>query len=174
LNHAYSNSVARVWAAEAKAGATPVALARANATGVADTLTLADNRDPTLVQRIAKGQLMNTFPRAAPFQNQHHGHTLFWFTVASQRRAGVRCFVGNKSATLDVTTQTLLWMFALDADAVHAGKDGSYPGFFLPFQDMLTSNHMAYWAQKYVSDNPPPPPPVAPPPPPQTASPPIP
>ena len=112
--------------------------------------------------------------RAAPFQNQHHGHTLFWFTVASQRRAGVRCFVGNKSATLDVTTQTLLWMFALDADAVHAGKDGSYPGFFLPFQDMLTSNHMAYWAQKYVSDNPPPPPPVAPPPPPQTASPPIP
>jgi len=49
-------------------------------------------------------------------------------------------------------------MFALDADQVLAGQDGSYPGFFLPFQDLTTSNHMAYWTQKYVSDNPPPPP----------------
>ncbi len=171
---AYSNAVAAVWAVEPKASATPVALAHANATGVADKLTLADNRDPTLVKRIASGQLMNTFPRSAPFQSKHNGHTLFWFTVASQRRAGVRAFAGNESATLDVTTQTLLWMFALDADAVHAGNDGSYPGFFLPFQDMLTSNHMAYWAQKYVSDNPPPAPPPTPPPPPQTAVPPIP
>ncbi len=171
---AYSNSVAAVWAIEPKAGATPVALARANATGVADKLTLADNRDATLVKRIASGQLMDTFARSAPFQSQHNGHTLFWFTVASQRRAGVRRFVGNESATLDVSTQTLLWMFALDADAVHAGLDGSYPGFFLPFQDMLTSNHMAYWAQKYVSDNPPPPPPATPPPPPLTVEPPIP
>jgi len=171
---AYANSVAAVWAIEPKTGATPVALARANATGVADKLTLADNRDATLVKRLAGGQLMNTFPRAAPFQNRHNGHTLFWFTVASQRRAGVRRFVANESPTLDVSTQTLLWMFALDADEVHAGRDGSYPGFFLPFQDLLTSNHMAYWAQKYVSDNPPPPPPVIPPAPPLTVEPPIP
>jgi hypothetical protein len=63
-------------------------------------------------------------------------------------------------------------MFALDADKVLAGQDGSYPGFFLPFQDMTSSNHMASWTQKYVSDQPPPgppptpPPPLAPPPPP--------
>jgi hypothetical protein len=171
---AYSNSVATVWAIEAKSGAKPVALTSANATGVADRLTLEDGRDPTLVKRIASGQLMNTFPRSAPFQNEHKGHTLAWFTIASQRRAGVRAFVGNESATLDVSTQTLLWMFALDTDKVRAGQDGSYPGFFLPFQDMLTSNHMAYWAQKYVSDNPPPPPPPVPQPPPLTVSPPIP
>ena len=171
---AYSNSVAAVWAVEPKASATPVALARANATGVADKLTLADNRNATLVNRIASGQLMNTFPRSAPFQNEHNGHRLFWFTVASQRRAGVRRFVANDSPVEDAPTQTLLWMFALDADAVHAGKDGSYPGFFLPFQDMLTSNHMAYWAQAYVSDNPPPAPPPTPTPPPLTVSPPIP
>jgi hypothetical protein len=53
-------------------------------------------------------------------------------------------------------------MFALDADQVLAGKDGSYPGFFLPFQDMTTSNHMASWTEKYVSPNPPPEPPVVP------------
>ena len=171
---AYSNSVAAVGVVEPKAGATPVALAHANATGVADKLTLADNRNDTLAKRIASGQLMNTFPRAAPFENKHDGHTLFWFTVSSQRRAGVRRFVANNSQVEDAPTQTLLWMFALDADAVHAGKDGSYPGFFLPFQDMLTSNHMAYWAEKYVSDNPPPPPPPTPTPPPLTVAPPIP
>jgi WD40 repeat protein len=173
-NDAYSNSVAAVWAVEPKASAKPVALARANATGVADKLTLADNRDAVLVKRIANGQLMNTFPRSAPFQNQHNDHKLFWFTVASQRRAGVRRFVPSDSPVEDTSTQTLLWMFALDADEVHAGRDGSYPGFFLPFQDMLTSNHMAYWAQAYVSDNPPPPPPPTPQAPPLTASPPIP
>jgi hypothetical protein len=173
-NDAYSNSVAAVWAVEPKASAKPVALSRANATGVADKLTLADSRDATLVKRIANGQLMNTFPRSAPFQNQHNDHKLFWFTVASQRRAGVRRFVASDSPVEDTSTQTLLWMFALDADAVHAGKDGSYPGFFLPFQDLLTSNHMAYWAQAYVSDNPPPPPPPTPSAPPLTVSPPIP
>ena len=171
---AYSNSVAAVWAVEPKASAKPVALDRANATGVADKITLADNRDPILVKRIANGQLMNTFPRSAPFQNEHNGHRLFWFTIASQRRAGVRLFAASKSPVEDTSTQTLLWMFALDADAVHAGKDGSYPGFFLPFQDMLTSNHMAYWAQAYVSDNPPPAPPPTPPAPPLAAVPPIP
>jgi hypothetical protein len=173
-NDAYSNSVAAAWAVEPKALAKPVALTRANATGVADKLTLADNRDAILVKRIANGQLMNTFPRSAPFQNEHNGRRLFWFTVASQRRAGMRRFVPSKSPVEDTATQTLLWMFALDADAVHAGKDGSYPGFFLPFQDMLTSNHMAYWAQAYVSDTPPPAPPATPPPPPLTVSPPIP
>jgi hypothetical protein len=127
---AYSNAVAAVWAVEPKASATPVALTHANATGVADTLTLTDNRDATLVKRIANGELMNTFPRAAPFQNKHNGHTLFWFTVASQRRAGVRRFVGNASPVEDVSTQTLLWMFALDADAVHAGRDGKLSRFF--------------------------------------------
>jgi hypothetical protein len=57
-------------------------------------------------------------------------------------------------------------MFAVDPAAILAGKDGSYPGFYLPFQDLKTSNHIAQWTQKIVSDNPPPPPAPAPPPPP--------
>ena len=59
----------------------------------------------------------------------------------------------------DTPTPTLLRTFALDVEEIHASRDGSYPGFLMPFQDLLTSNHMAYWAQKYVSDNLPPPPP---------------
>jgi hypothetical protein len=117
---------------------------------------------------------MNTFPKVAPFRSKQDGRTLFWFTVASQRRAGLRLYKANNSLVRDPSTQTLLWMFALDGDAVLAGKDGSYPGFFLPFQDMLTSNHMAMWAQKYISDNPPPTSPPTPSPPPLTVQPPIP
>ena len=163
--NAYSDPSAKTWAVTPIAGAQAVSLDRSNAVGVADTLTLADGRDSSLQQKLASDQLMNTFARAAPFASKQDGHKLFWFTASSQRRAGVRRYYPNASVVGDPSTQTLLWMFALDADNVLAGKDGSYPGFFLPFQDMTTSNHMATWTQKYVSDQPPPaPPPVVPPP----------
>jgi hypothetical protein len=168
----YSDPSAKTWAVAPAAGATPIFLANASAAGVADSMTLADSRAANLVQRIAAGQLMDTFPRPAPFAVKQGGHNMFWFTVSSQRRAGVRRYYPNHSVVGDSDTQTLLWMFALDADKVLAGQDGSYPGFFLPFQDMTSSNHMASWTQKYVSDQPPPgppptpPPPLAPPPPP--------
>jgi hypothetical protein len=161
---AYSDPSAKTWAVTPIAGAQAVSLDRSNAVGVADTLTLADGRASSLQQSLASGQLMNTFARAAPFASTQNGHKLFWFTASSQRRAGVRRYYPNGSVVGDPPTQTLLWMFALDADNVLAGKDGSYPGFFLPFQDMTTSNHMATWTQKYVSDQPPPGPPPAPPP----------
>jgi hypothetical protein len=174
LVNGYADPSATVWAVQPKANATPVLLAKANAIGVADKLTLTDGRDPTVVTRISSGLQMNTFPKAAPFEAKQNGHKLFWFTVASQRRAGLRLFKANSSVVGDTATQLLLWMFALDADQVMAGQDGSYPGFFLPFQDMLTSNHMAAWTQKYVSDNPPREPPTPKPAPPLTAIPPIP
>ena len=168
LVDSYSDPSATVWAVQPQANATPVLLARANATGVADKLTLTDGRSTLVTSRIASGMLMNTFPRSAPFQATQNGHKLFWFTVASQRRAGLRLYKANPSVVGDEPTQLLLWMFAIDADQVLAGKDGSFPGFFLPFQDLTTSNHMAAWTQKYVSDNPPPAPPTPPPAPPLT------
>ncbi len=174
LVDSYSDPSATVWAVQPQANATPVLLAKANTPGVADKLTLADGRSSLVVQRISSGMLMDTFPRAAPFEGKQNGHKLFWFTSASQRRAGLRLYKPNPSVVGDEPTQLLLWMFALDADQVMAGQDGSYPGFFLPFQDMTTSNHMAAWTQKYVSDNPPPPPPTPPPLPPLTAIPPVP
>lgn len=161
----YSDPAATTLAVVPAAGASPVSLDRANAPGVADTLTLTDGRAAALQQHLAAGQLMNTFARSAPFASTtQNGDKLFWFTVASQRRAGVRKYFPNASVVGDPSTQTLLWMFALDATKVLAGEDGSYPGFFLPFQDMTSSNHMASWAQKYVSDQGPPPPPPPPPP----------
>jgi hypothetical protein len=175
LVDSYSDPSATIWAVQPQANATPVLLAKANTPGVADKLTLADGRSSLVVQRISSGMLMDTFPRSAPFEAKQNGHKLFWFTSASQRRAGLRLYKPNPSVVGDEPTQLLLWMFALDADQVLAGKDGSYPGFFLPFQDMTTSNHMASWTQEYVSPNPPPQPPIVPTiPPPLTITPPIP
>jgi hypothetical protein len=117
---------------------------------------------------VGDSALMDTYPKPAPFMISHRGKSIGWFTVGSQRRAGLRKSFPHGSVVGDPASQALLWMFALDAGATRAGQDGSYPGFFLPFQDLTTSNHMAQWTQRIVSDQPPPeaptPPPPAPPP----------
>jgi hypothetical protein len=159
----YSDPGAKTWAVAPEAGASAVRLDNAARPGVADQLY------PPPQTNAGPGDLMDTYPKPAPFLISHRGKTLGWFTVGSQRRAGLRKFYPHASVVGDDATQSLLWMFALDAAAVKNGQDGSYPGFFLPFQDLTTSNHMAQWTQRIVSDAPPPPappPPAAPPPPP--------
>lgn len=156
---AYVDPAARTYAVASKASSTPVLLANANKPGVADGATT---------------NLGDTFPRSTPFITKHKAGTLMWFTVSSRRKAGLRARfpntqpnnVGNTivANAEQLPDQTLLWMFAVDPAKVLAGQDGSYPGFFLPFQDLKTSNHMAEWTEKIVSDKPPPAP-VAPPPP---------
>jgi hypothetical protein len=159
----YSDPGAKTWAVAAQAGAAPVFLARAAAPGVADGL-----HDVAPQPNVGAGALMDTFPKPAPFQISHRGSTLGWFTIGSQRRAGLRMSFPNGSVVGEPASQALLWMVALDTARVKAGEDGSYPAFFLPFQDLLTSNHMAQWTERIVSDAPPPiaptPPPPAPPP----------
>jgi hypothetical protein len=137
-----NNLNATTWAAKPVANATPVHLDKAGAPGLAD-----NGKVP-----------IDTFPRSTPFKTAQGTGQLFWFTVASQRNPGLRKKTGG--------TQQLLWMFAVDPSLILSGKDGSFPGFFLPFQDLSTSNHIAQWTQKIVSTNPPPPPPTPPPPPP--------
>ena len=159
----YSDPGAKTWAVAPEAGATAVRLDNAARPGVADQLYLPPQTNA------GPGDLMDTYPKPAPFLISHRGKTLGWFTVGSQRRAGLRKFYPHASVVGDDATQSLLWMFALDPAAVKNGEDGSYPGFFLPFQDLTTSNHMAQWTQRIVSDAPPPPappPPAAPAPPP--------
>lgn len=98
----------------------------------------------------------DTFPRSAPFQTVHQKTKLVWFTVASRRKAGLRSQSGPQH----------LWMFAVDWQKVLAGQDGSYTGFYLPFQDLKTSNHIGQWTEKIVGGTQPPPPAPPPPPPP--------
>jgi len=159
LCNGYSDPGAKTWAVLAQPGATPVYLANAAAPGVADERQASPPQSS-----VAKTDLMDTFAKPSPFQISHRGTRLSWFTVGSQRRAGLRSKSLNGSIVGEESSQALLWMFALDTERVRAGVDGSYPGFFLPFQDLKTSNHMAQWTERIVSDDPPPPPPTPPPP----------
>jgi hypothetical protein len=136
------NLNATTWAAQPVPNATPVHLDNAGKPGLADNGAIP----------------IDTFPRSTPFKTVQGSGRLFWFTVASQRQPGLRQKTGG--------TQQLLWMFAVDPSKVIARQDGSFPGFFLPFQDLSTSNHIAQWTQKIVSTTPPPAPPPPPPPPP--------
>jgi hypothetical protein len=163
----YSDPGSKTWAVRAQANATPVFLAKAAQGGVAD----GEFSPPQA--NVSSSDLMDTFPKPTPFVAEHRGKRLLWFTVSSQRRAGLRTFYPNASAVGDPATQALLWMFAIDPDRVEDGEDGSYPGFFLPFQDMKTSNHMAQWTERIVDADPPPPPPSVPPPPPPPPVPPV-
>ncbi|HQY64437.1 MAG TPA: CSLREA domain-containing protein, partial [Polyangiaceae bacterium] len=140
---ANADSTARTYAVKPATGASPILLANAGSPGVSDGAATA---------------LADTLPKTSPFQTKQGKGKLFWYTVASRREPGLRKRTG--------TGQQLLWMFAVNPAEVLAGKDGSYTGFFLPFQDLQTSNHLGQWTEKVVSAVPPPPPPAPPPPPP--------
>jgi hypothetical protein len=102
----------------------------------------------------SKTDLANTFPRFSPFAQKQGAGRLFWITVASRRKLGLR----NPPPTPAAADPTelgdsgqVLWMFAVDPDKLNAGQDGSFPAFFLPFQDLTTSNHIGQWTQRVVN-----------------------
>jgi hypothetical protein len=137
---------ATTWAVKPEDGAKPVQLATAAQGGVADQ---------------GAADLSDTFPRVAPFESELADGTVYWVTVASTRRAGL----------YNADHKRLLWMYAIDPAKIRDGKDGSSPGFYLPFQDLNTANHIAQWTEQIVTDDPPrkppkPPTPPSPPPPP--------
>ncbi len=118
---------AKLWALN-ESGRTTL-LERVNAPGVADA-----NPDA----------LANTFPKWAPFTDPRHrdgSGRVMWFTFSSRRQYGLRSPVGSNQ---------LLWMAAIDPDVILNGGDGSFPAFALPFQDLLTSNHIAQWTRRIV------------------------
>jgi hypothetical protein len=127
-----ADPVAKLWAVPADGGA-PIYLAKANAPGVRDE---------------GRQDLTNTYPKWAPFvdpQRRDGSGRLMWFTFSSRRQYGLRSPVG---------TGQLLWMAAVDPDALAQGQDGSFPAFALPFQDLGTSNHIAQWTTRIVPPNP--------------------
>jgi len=122
---------ATTWAIEPEAGATPVHLDKAGAPGIEDGTST---------------KLHDTFPRNSPFEGEFQGKKIYWLTISSRRREGL----------LNKDGRQQLWMFAVDPAELLAGKDGSYPAFFLPMQALDGNNHIAQWTKKIVSDNPPP------------------
>ena len=136
---------ARSFAITAQGNQTPIELARANRGGKTDNM--ASNR----------WSLMDTFPRFSPFESKYSGGSVYWVTVASHRNFGL--VEPGQNGNRD---KQWLWMFAIDPAKIEAGEDGSFPAFFLPFQDRSSSNHIGQWAEKIVSKDPRPEPPKPP------------
>jgi hypothetical protein len=125
-----SDPSAMLWALPAAGGA-PTQLARANAPGLQDQ---------------GRADLTNSYPKWAPFVDSRDADgagRLMWMTFSSRRNYGLRTPDGSNS---------LIWMTAVDPDAVLAGRDGSAPAFALHFQDLATSNHIAQWAAQIAPD----------------------
>lgn len=125
FNRASGNSSsapdARLWAIRASTGGAPVEFTTANSTG----------------------NLVNSWPRWAPFNDSYSGQSIFWFTFSSHRDYGLR--VRNSSA-MNPTAQ--LWMAAFKISDGVARRDPSTPAFWLPFQSTTGSNHIAQWTER--------------------------
>jgi hypothetical protein len=134
--NADSDPSAKIFVVPPQAGATPIALAHANAAGKTD-VTAA---------------LTNSWPKWAPFEFQRTataGTRLVWLTFSSSRNYGLRRAPAGTVST-EAASGTLLWMVAIDPDKAAAGEDPSYAAFCLPFQDVTSSNHIAQWTEEVV------------------------
>lgn len=78
----------------------------------------------------------DSWPKWAPLAQSYKQGQLMWLTFSSRRAYGLRLAAGQ-------TAQ--IWMTAFDPAAAALGKDPSYPGFWLPFQDLASGNHIAQW-----------------------------
>jgi hypothetical protein len=85
--------------------------------------------------------LSNSWVRWAPFEQTVHGERMFWLTFSTRRQFGVRLAQGIRPQ---------IWMAAFFPDRAAAGMDPSGPAFWLPFQDLETSNHIAQWTEQVI------------------------
>jgi hypothetical protein len=133
--NADSDTTATIFVVKPEAGATPVALANANAPGKLDTGT----------------SLTNSWPKWAPFEAQRTtmaGTRVVWMTFSSTRKYGLRNPPPGTSA--ESLSGSLIWMVAIDPDRALAGEDPSVAAFALPFQDLSSSNHIAQWTKEVI------------------------
>ncbi|HTR54770.1 MAG TPA: hypothetical protein VMJ10_28970 [Kofleriaceae bacterium] len=143
----YNNPNATLMAVRASGG-TPIALANAN----------------------YKAGMTNSWPRWSPFVQQYKGQNIVWVTFSSTRNYGLRvhnedpsffnCYPpvspedpsGDHSKPFDPNcTQPQIWMAAISLDQLASGQDGSFPAFWLPFQDYTAHNHIAQWVDSIMT-----------------------
>ncbi len=89
--------------------------------------------------------LTNSWPRWAPFRSNFgpagSAEDIFWITWSSRRDFGVR-LVGVRTPQI--------WMSPFFPSRAALGEDPTAPAFRLPFQDILSNNHIAQWTEVVV------------------------
>jgi hypothetical protein len=78
-----------------------------------------------------------SWPKWAPVRHHSASGQVLWFTFSSGRAYGLR---------LGQYEQVQLWMVAFDPARAATGQDPTYPAFWLPFQDISSSNHIGQWS----------------------------
>lgn len=130
----YLDPPGRIYAVRTN-GSDPIDLERMNARGYTDR---------------SDGRLRYSYPKFSPFidaARRDGSGRVTWVMFSARRRFGARS-VGQKN--------TLLWMAAIDPDAIARGEDGSFAPFVFPNQILSRSNLHAFWARELVgSPNPP-------------------
>ena len=105
----------------------------------------ADGSQPPieLVAANATTNLTNSWGRWAPFGQSlgANREQMYWVTVSSKRDFGVR-LVG--------VGQPQIWMTPFFPGRATSAADPSAPAFRLPFQSIVTSNHIAQWTERVV------------------------
>ena len=103
---------------------------------------------PMALGRINGHKLSNSWPRWSPFIQQYNSGTIFWLTFSSVRDYGFK--LKNSGVKEYKLKAPQIWMAAFDLKAAQAGKDPTFPPFWLPFQGN-THNHLAQWTEKIIS-----------------------
>jgi hypothetical protein len=118
----YNNSNASLWVIKSDGSAPEIELATANA-GLG---------------------LTNSWGRWAPFAQTvgANADPIFWITVSSKRNFGVR---------LVNVARPQIWMTPFFTGTATANMDPSVAAFRLPFQEIESSNHIAQWTERVVT-----------------------
>jgi hypothetical protein len=116
-----------------------------NATDATLWVVKADGTQPPISLGVANvaGSLTNSWGRWAPFEQSYgsSNERIYWITVSSKRDFGTRLFgVGRPQ----------LWMTPFFPNRAAAGNDPSAPAFRLPFQNIVSNNHIAQWTERVV------------------------
>lgn len=119
--NAYNAGDARLWVVKSDGSQPPVELAVAN----------------------EGANLTNSWGRWAPFAQTvgNNGEKLYWITVSSKRNFGTRLFgVGRPQ----------LWMTPFFPNRAGNQADPSAAAFRLPFQNIVSNNHIAQWTERVI------------------------
>jgi hypothetical protein len=96
--------------------------------------------EPLKLERASAAGGGDQWPKWSPNVLTYAGGNVMWLTFSSRRGYGLRSSGG----------QAQLWMTAFDPQKAKAGQDGSFPSFWMPFQDIASGNHIAQWVTQIV------------------------